>query len=58
MRNKNKLSEKWLYTFVAIAIAALVTCLFALNYKEYLIAIATGLVFVAQIINIIRWNRN
>lgn len=56
MSNK-RLSKKWLYTFIAIAIAALVTCLFSLHYKEEVIAIGTGLVFVAQILNIIRWKR-
>ncbi len=53
-----RLSVIWLYTFVAIAVAALVVGLFALNYKEYLIVIAMGMVFVAQIISIIRWKRN
>ncbi|MBC8602699.1 hypothetical protein H8784_13355 [Parabacteroides acidifaciens] len=57
MSNKS-LSKKWLYTFIVIAILALVTCAFALYYKEYIIATGTGLVFGIQAINIFKWKRN
>ena len=57
MNNKN-LSKKWLYTFIIIAIAALATCVVGLYNKEDIIAIGTGLVFGAQVFNIIKWKRN
>ena len=56
--NDKKLSKKWLYTFIGIAFVALATCTAALYYKEYIIAIGTGLVFGAQVINIIKWKRD
>lgn len=56
MSNK-QLSRVWLYTFIGVAIGALVTCIAGLYYKEYLIAGATGLVFGAQVINIIQWKK-
>lgn len=56
MINK-QLSKVWLYTFIGVAIAALIICLAGLYYKEYLIAGATGMVFGAQIFNIIQWKR-
>lgn len=49
------LSKKWLYTFIAIAACALATCLAGLYYKEWTIAGGTGLVFGAQMFNIIKW---
>lgn len=49
------LSKKWLYTFIVIAVCALATCLAALYYKEWVIAGGTGLVFGAQVFNIIKW---
>ena len=52
------LSKKWLYTFIGIAFVALATCTAALYYKEYIIATGTGLVFGAQVINIIKWKRD
>ena len=55
--NGKKLSKKWLYTFIGIAFVALATCTAALYYKEYIIATGTGLVFGAQVINIIKWKR-
>ena len=51
--NGKKLSKKWLYTFIGIAFVALAT-----YYKEYIIATGTGLVFGAQVINIIKWKRD
>ena len=33
-------------------------CTAALYYKEYIIATGTGLVFGAQVINIIKWKRD
>ena len=56
--NGKKLSKKWLYTFIGIAFVALATCTAALYYKEYIIATGTGLVFGAQVINIIKWKRD
>ncbi|WP_455627390.1 hypothetical protein [Parabacteroides johnsonii] len=56
--NGKKLSKKWLYTFIGIAFVALATCTTALYHKEYIIAIGTGLVFGAQVINIIKWKRD
>ena len=56
--NGKKLSKKWLYTFIVIAFGALATCTAALYHKEYIIAIGTGLVFGAQVINIIKWKRD
>lgn len=56
--NGKKLSKKWLYTFISIAFVALATCTTALYHKEYIIAIGTGLVFGAQVINIIKWKRD
>ena len=53
--NGKKLSKKWLYTFIGIAFVALTT---ALYHKEYIIATGTGLVFGAQVINIIKWKRD
>ncbi|WP_199830388.1 hypothetical protein [Parabacteroides bouchesdurhonensis] len=55
--NNRKLSVKWLYTFIAIAIIALGTGIASLYYKEYLIAGCMGLVFIAQVINIIKWKK-
>ena len=52
--NGKKLSKKWLYTFIGIAFVALATCTAALYYKEYIIATGTGLVFGAQVVNIIK----
>ena len=56
--NGKKLSKKWLYTFIGIAFVALATCTADLYYKEYIIATGTGLVFGAQVINIIKWKRD
>ncbi|MBP3642254.1 hypothetical protein [Parabacteroides johnsonii] len=56
--NGKKLSKKWLYTFIGIAFVALATCTAALYHKEYIIATGTGLVFGAQVINIIKWKRD
>ena len=55
--NNKRLSKK-LCTFIIIAIAALATCVVGLYNKEYIIAIGTGLVFGAQVFNIIKWKRN
>ena len=56
--NGKKLSKKWLYTFIGIAFVALAPCTTGLYHKEYIIAIGTGLVFGAQVINIIKWKRD
>ena len=56
--NGKKLSKKWLYTFTGIAFVPLATCPTALYHKEYIIATGTGLVFGAQVINIIKWKRD
>ena len=56
--NGKKLSKKGLYTFIGIAFVALATCTTALYHKEYIIATGTGLVFGAQVINIIKWKRD
>ena len=56
--NGKKLSKKGLYTFIGLAFVALATCTAALYYKEYIIATGTGLVFGAQVINIIKWKRD
>lgn len=52
-----KLTRKWGYIFMSIAIAALATCIISAVYKEYIISIATGVVFVAQMINFIQWKK-
>jgi hypothetical protein len=56
--NNNNLSQKWLYIFIGIAIAAFAVCIAGLYYKEWIIAGGTGLVFGAQVFNIIKWKRN
>jgi uncharacterized membrane protein YkvI len=53
----NKLSKKWLITFIVIAIATLVVGIFGLIRKEYLIVACMAIVFIAQIFNIIKWKK-
>ncbi|MBE6300329.1 MAG: hypothetical protein E7085_00525 [Parabacteroides distasonis] len=50
-------SKKWLYTYITIAFVALITCLYALYKKEYIIAVGTGFVFCVQIQNLIKWRQ-
>lgn len=57
MNHNRNLSIKWACTFILIGIAALATCVAGLIYKEYIIALATGLVFCAQVINFIKWKK-
>ncbi|WFE84704.1 hypothetical protein [Parabacteroides chongii] len=57
MSTNGKLPRKWGYIFALTALAALGTCIAALIYKEYIIALATGLVFGAQVFNFIKWKR-
>ena len=51
----NELSKKWLYTFIAIAIAAIAVFVWACVKKDTTIMIATGLVIGIQILNIVQW---
>lgn len=51
----NELSKKWLYTFIAIAIAAIAVFVWACIKKDTTIMIATGLVIGIQILNIVQW---
>lgn len=51
----NELSKKWLYTFIAIAIAAIAVFVWACIKKDATIMIATGLVIGIQILNIVQW---
>jgi uncharacterized membrane protein YkvI len=53
----NKLSKKWLITFIVIAAATLVVGIFGLIRKEYLIVACMAIVFIAQIFNIIKWKK-
>lgn len=55
--NNRQLSRKWLYTFIIIAIAALITGIISLYYKEYMIATGMGLVLGAQVFNIVKWKK-
>ena len=55
--NNKQLSRTWLYVFIGVAAGALITCIAGLYYKEYLIAGATGMVFGAQVVNIIQWKK-
>ena len=57
MGMNDRLSKKWLYTFIGIAVASLTIGIAALFYKEYVTAVAMGLVLTAQIINIVKWKR-
>lgn len=57
MSSNGKLSRKWGFIFALTGLAALGTCIAGLIYKEYLIAIATGVVFGAQVFNFIKWKR-
>lgn len=57
MNNNRKLPRKWLYIYIVIAISALIVCIVGLLKKELIIAAATGLVFGAQVINIVRWKK-
>lgn len=57
MNTNNKLSRKWGYIFALTGLAALGTCIAGLLYKEYLIAVATAVVFGAQAFNFIKWKR-
>lgn len=52
------ISKKWFYTYIIIAIVALITCILALYKKEYVIAVGTGFVFCVQIQNIIKYKQD
>lgn len=49
--------RKWRYIALVVGTAALLCCVAALYYKEYIIATATGVVTVAQFLNYRRWKR-
>lgn len=49
--------RKWRYIALAVGTAALLCCVAALYYKEYIIATATGVVAIAQFLNYRRWKR-
>lgn len=49
--------QKWKYLFLAIGISALACCAAGIYYKQYLIATATGLVAVVQLLNYWKWKR-
>ena len=57
MNGKN-LSKKWIYKLFGIDFVDLANCTAAIYYKVYIIATGTGLVFGAQVINIIKWKRD
>ena len=52
------ISKKWFYTYIAIALFAIITCVYALYKKEYIIAVGTGFVFCVQIQNIIKYKQD
>ena len=45
MNTNNRLPRKWGFIFAVVGIAALATTVVALWFKEYIIALATGIVF-------------
>lgn len=52
-----KNSSKWLYTYIIIGVAALVTGIANLYYEQYITVIAMAFVLLAQIINIVKWRK-
>lgn len=57
MNTNSRLPRKWGFIFAAIGIAALAVSVFALTKEEYVIAIATGIVFCLQAFNFVKWMR-
>ncbi len=57
MDTNRQLPRKWGFIFAAIGIAALAVSVFALVKEEYVIAIATGIVFCLQAFNFVKWMR-
>lgn len=57
MNNNQQLPRKWLYIYIGVAIAALPVCIIGLLKEEYIVAAATGVVFGAQMINIVKWKK-
>lgn len=57
MNNNQQLPRKWLYIYIGVAIAALAVCIIGLLKEEYIVAVATGVVFGAQMINIVKWKK-
>lgn len=57
MNTNNRLPRKWGIIFAVVGIAALATTVAALWFKEYVIALATGIVFCMQAYNFVGWMR-
>lgn len=57
MNTNRQLPHKWGFIFAAIGIAAFAVSVFALVKEEYVIAIATGIVFCLQAFNFVKWMR-
>lgn len=57
MNTNKRLPRKWGFIFAIIGIAALATTIAALWFEEYVIALATGVVFCMQAYNFVGWMR-
>lgn len=55
MNKSKKLSRRWAFIFLSIAVAALVVSVIALMRDEWIIGVACGFVSGAQILNFIKW---
>ncbi|WP_140392889.1 hypothetical protein [Parabacteroides sp. An277] len=58
MKQQAVLSRKWLYIFVAVALAAAAVFVWACVKQDATVMVATGLVVGVQIVNIVQWIRS
>lgn len=58
MKQQAVLSRKWLYIFVAVALAAAAVFVWASVKQDATVMVATGLVVGVQIVNIVQWIRS
>lgn len=57
MNADRKQYRRWIYIFLGIGLSALACCVVALYYKQYIIATATGLVAIIQLLNYRTWKK-
>lgn len=57
MKPDGKQYRRWIYIFLGIGLSAVACCAVALYYKQYIIATATGLVAVVQLLNYRTWKK-